>query len=234
VHSIQKNNVKWACKEGSVKSLFTSRRFAIIIFLILAVALAACERQLDPDADATTVPPALTQPALPTTDPALVPTTDPALVPTTDPALVPTTDPAAQPTVAAQPDTQATPQASGGTTTHTVVVGETLFTIAQQYNLTVEEIAAANNLDQNGVLNPGQVLNIPTAGTTAQPTASAGEAQPTTAAGERTHVVAAGENLYRIGLQYGFTYQELAAYNGITNPDRLSVGEVILIPPTGN
>lgn len=211
---------------------FSSQRFVIIIFLMFTVVLAACERQLDQDGDGDTTPeaPVLTQPALPTTDPALAPTTDPALVPTTDPALVPTIDPALAPT--ADPNAQATP-ATTTTTTHTVASGDTLSTIAQQYNVTVEALAAANNIDQNAVLSLGQILIIPAAGTVAQPTTAA-TAQPTTTAGERTHVVQAGENLYRIGLRYGFTVAELAAYNGITNPNYIYVGQVILIPPGGN
>lgn len=57
-------------------------------------------------------------------------------------------------------------------------------------------------------------------------------AEPTAAStGEIIHIVVAGDNLYRIGLQYGFTYQELAIYNGLTNPDRLDIGQQIKIPP---
>ena len=41
----------------------------------------------------------------------------------------------------------------------------------------------------------------------------------------------AGENLYRIGLQYGFTVEELATYNNLANPNSLSVGQQIQIPP---
>ena len=48
--------------------------------------------------------------------------------------------------------------------------------------------------------------------------------------GETIHTVAAGENLFRIGLRYGFTVQELATYNGIANPNVLSVGQQIRIP----
>ena len=39
-----------------------------------------------------------------------------------------------------------------------------------------------------------------------------------------------GENLFRIGLQYGFTAQELATYNNIPNVDRIYVGQEIRIP----
>lgn len=216
-----------------MKSIFSSRRMFIVLFLAFAVVLAACERQIQEEEGVTGTPtvPVLTPPALPTTDPALVPTTDPALVPTTDPALVPTTDPAAQPTAVPDGNVQATPPPATGQTTYTINAGDTLFSIARTYGLTVEELAAANNIDPNGLLTPGQTLVIPTAGGTAAPTAVA---QPTTTTGEQTHVVAAGENLFRIGLRYGFTVAELAAYNGIANPNYISVGQVIRIPPGGN
>lgn len=215
-----------------MKSIFSSQRILITLFLVIAVFLAACERQIQEDEEPIGSPaaPQQTQPALPTTDPALVPTTDPALIPTTDPALVPTADPAAQPTLTPEPGVQDTPAATGQTT-YVVNAGDTLFSIATAYGLTVDELAAANNLDPNGLLTPGQTLIIPVAGTTAQPTAVA---QPTTATGERVHIVAPGENLFRIGLQYGFTVNELAAYNNIPNPDRIDVGQTILIPPGGN
>lgn len=48
--------------------------------------------------------------------------------------------------------------------------------------------------------------------------------------GEQIHIVAPGDNLFRIGLRYGFTAQELAAYNGIPNVDRIYVGQEIRIP----
>lgn len=48
-----------------------------------------------------------------------------------------------------------------------------------------------------------------------------------------THTVAGGENLYRIALRYGTDYQSLANANGITNPNQISVGQVLNIPNCG-
>jgi LysM repeat protein len=45
--------------------------------------------------------------------------------------------------------------------------------------------------------------------------------------------VQAGENLFRIALKYGLSYQRLAAFNGITNPHVIRVGQEIKIPPSG-
>jgi LysM repeat protein len=215
-----------------VKSIFSSRRIFIIFFLVVAFVLVACERQIqENDVSGTVTVPVSTPPTLPTTDPSLVPTTDPSLVPTTDPSLVPTIDPAAQPTVVPDGSVQVTPPPATGQTTYTINAGDTLFSIARTYGLTIEELAAANNIDPNGLLTPGQTLVIPVAGGTAPPTVVA---QPTTATGQQVHIVAVGENLFRIGLRYGFTVAELAAYNGIANPDYISVGQTILIPPGGN
>ena len=49
-----------------------------------------------------------------------------------------------------------------------------------------------------------------------------------------THTVKRGETLVSIALQHGLDYRELAAWNGITNLARLSVGQVlVLAPPPG-
>jgi lipoprotein NlpD len=44
-----------------------------------------------------------------------------------------------------------------------------------------------------------------------------------------THVVKRGETLVGIALQYGLDYRELAAWNNITNPNVLSVGQVLVV-----
>ncbi len=46
-----------------------------------------------------------------------------------------------------------------------------------------------------------------------------------------THTVQRGETLVSIALQYGLDYRELAAWNGITNPARISVGQVLVLAP---
>ncbi len=44
-----------------------------------------------------------------------------------------------------------------------------------------------------------------------------------------THTVKRGETLVGIALQYGLDYRELAAWNGITNPNVISVGQVLAL-----
>ena len=50
---------------------------------------------------------------------------------------------------------------------------------------------------------------------------------------ETVHVVAGGENLSTIAQGYGYSMIELAAYNGIANPNIVYVGQKIAIPSSG-
>jgi LysM repeat protein len=218
-----------------VKSIFSTRRLLIILIFVLAVVLSACERPADRDGEEVPASPTSSAIATPVQPGFPTPTTAPPVVetpaggavdpqPTTDPTLgLPTVTPlpgAVQPTPA--------PPVQTGQVTYVVTAGDTLFSIARSYNLTVEQVAAANNIDPNGLLVPRQTLIIPVAGGVTPPT-TGGQAP-----GERTHVVVAGDNLFRIGLRYGFTVAELASYNGIANPHLIYVGQVIRIPPGGN
>jgi LysM repeat protein len=67
----------------------------------------------------------------------------------------------------------------------------------------------------------------PEAPPTAGPTAS-GE---TESSSETIHVVQPGENLYRIGLLYGLSWVAIAEYNGIADPNAITAGQEIRIPP---
>ncbi len=44
------------------------------------------------------------------------------------------------------------------------------------------------------------------------------------------HIVQPGENLFRVGLKYGVSWVVLARLNGIANPSRILIGQVICLP----
>ena len=45
------------------------------------------------------------------------------------------------------------------------------------------------------------------------------------------HVVQAGESLGTIASRYGVSLESIVSANGLTNPDLLSAGQVLVIPP---
>lgn len=194
--------------------------FLPVVVLLLFV-LAACVRPVPPpDVTATpeTVPPAV----MPTLE-APIPMTPDMAYPVTDGTV---TEPAPDPNAGMA---TAVPAAQ----VHTVQDGQTLDSIAVQYGVTTEELAIANNLTIASTLVAGQSLVVPAPGTAVvpppeQPTQPEQPApQPT---GEQVHVVQPGENLFRISLNYGKNVNEVAAYNGITNPALIHPGQVIRIP----
>jgi LysM repeat protein len=148
-----------------------------------------------------------TVPPTPTSTPTVVPaTSEPtASVPTTP---IPTT-------LAPAPTSPPT-----GQVTHTVQRGDNLFRIALRYGTTVQAIASANGIANPALIYVGQVLTISSSG---------GQPSPTT--GETTYTVQPGDNLFRIALRYNMSYLHLAQYNGIANPSRVYVGQVLRIPP---
>ncbi|MDE0563498.1 LysM peptidoglycan-binding domain-containing protein [Exiguobacterium sp. B2(2022)] len=104
--------------------------------------------------------------------------------------------------------------------TYTVKSGDTLYSIARTYGVTVSALAAANNITNYSLIYVGQVLIIP--GTTVTP-------PPTTTV---KYTVKSGDTLYNIATMYNTTVAKIAAANNITNINLISVGQVLIIPGT--
>jgi LysM repeat protein len=79
------------------------------------------------------------------------------------------------------PATEAVAAAGGGNQTYRVQAGDNWFSIAQRYGITQETLAAHNNSLPSDVLQIGQVLRIPAAGSTVAvpPTSTPLPARPT-------------------------------------------------------
>ncbi|QUP87008.1 LysM peptidoglycan-binding domain-containing protein [Exiguobacterium sp. PFWT01] len=103
--------------------------------------------------------------------------------------------------------------------TYTVKSGDTLYSIARTYGVTVSALAAANNITNYSLIYVGQVLIIPT--TTVTP--------PTTTV---KYTVKSGDTLYKIATMYNTTVAKIAAANNITNVNSIYVGQVLVIPGT--
>ena len=56
---------------------------------------------------------------------------------------------------------------------------------------------------------------------------------PTTTTIPLVYVVKKGESLFSIAKQFGIRSGDLAAYNGITNPDKIQAGQKLKLPQPG-
>ena len=115
--------------------------------------------------------------------------------------------------------------------THTVQRGETLFSIAQRYDVPVDLLMRANGITDPRRVHSGLVLRIRNLETYAPPTQSNSAAPaPAPNVNRETYTVQPGEFLSTIGNRFGMSWLAIAAINGITNPDTVYVGTVLQIP----
>lgn len=118
-------------------------------------------------------------------------------------------------------------------TYHTVRPGDTVWAIAAQYGVSVEDLVAANQLSDADSLKPGQQLIIPDDSDDAAAPELGRDGTATPAGepeGRTTHVVADGDTLWSIALQYETSVDEIAALNGLDPEALLSLGQPVLIP----
>ena len=107
---------------------------------------------------------------------------------------------------------------------YTVKRGDTLSEIANEYGVTVSEIAGINGINNPNLIYIGQVLTIP-----AQKTSNTNNSGNI---GSRRYVVKRGDTLSEIALNYGTTVNAIVTANNIKNPNLIYVGQVLQIPTT--
>lgn len=102
--------------------------------------------------------------------------------------------------------------------TYVVQKGDSLWSIANANNTTVDELANLNDLVSNNIY-VGQILQIPNTGEGGVITPDIGD----------SYTVQKGDTLYSIALKYNTTPSAIISKNNLTS-DILSVGQVLNIP----
>ncbi len=98
---------------------------------------------------------------------------------------------------------------------YVVQKGDSLWTIANKNNTTVDEIKQINNLTSN-MLSIGQVLKLPTQDKVEE---------------VEMYTVQKGDSLYSIAKKFGVTVDEIKSLNNLTS-NNLSIGEQLMIKST--
>ena len=106
--------------------------------------------------------------------------------------------------------------------TYIVKKGDSLYSIANKYNTTVDELKRINNLTSN-ILSIGQVLKLPS------DKVSDIEKEENTI----SYTVQKGDSLYSIARKYDTTIDRIKKLNNLTT-NLLSIGQVLLIPTDTN
>lgn len=93
---------------------------------------------------------------------------------------------------------------------HVVERGDTIFSIARRYNVSVELLQTVNDISDPSRVSIGRQLRIPS-----------------------THRVERGETYYGISRKYGVSLAELLSANNRSESTTLRVGDTLRIPPGG-
>lgn len=99
----------------------------------------------------------------------------------------------------------------GDTDIYQVKDGDTLYSIANKYNISVNELKAINELDSD-ILSIGQILNVPSGLSLVN-----------------TYIVSKGDTLYSVAKKFDTTIDEIKELNNLNN-NMLSIGQKLLIP----
>ena len=91
---------------------------------------------------------------------------------------------------------------------YVVKAGDSLYSIANKYNTTVDKIKKLNNLSSN-LLSIGQILKLPTQES-------------------NTYIVKSGDNLYSIANKYNTTVDEIKKKNNLSS-NLLLIGQVLIV-----
>jgi LysM repeat protein len=90
---------------------------------------------------------------------------------------------------------------------HEVEDGETLYGIARRYDMSLERLAEANELESPELLLPGTLLTIPT-----------------------RYTVEKGDTLFSIARRFGSSVDEITRQNELSSSS-IRVGQVLQLPP---
>ena len=112
---------------------------------------------------------------------------------------------------------------SSGSGKHVVRRGDTLWSIARDYRVSMENLASTNGIRRDSTLAVGQVLRIPGTATLASTNADTITAQPT------TYVVRKGDTLSRIATKFRVTMSDLLGWNSLKATSVIKPGQRLVM-----
>lgn len=140
------------------------------------------------------------------------------------------------PTTEAKKTTPATASTSTAaapkTAVHTVDVGQTLYSIARQYRVSVRDLATWNGFGTDERVKVGQEVIVSSKGKLASASASNEVANTPTkaekAGGVATHQVSKGETLFSIAKRYSVAMKQIQEWNNM-NDKNVKIGQKLII-----
>ena len=117
---------------------------------------------------------------------------------------------------------------TNGNGTYTVKAGDSLYRIAVNHNMSLQELKNLNNLSSNLIM-PGQVLKVSGQVSSSQSSTNTSQSSnQTQTSGNGTYTVKAGDSLYRIAVNHNMSLQELKNLNNLSS-NLIMPGQVLKV-----
>ena len=120
--------------------------------------------------------------------------------------------------------------------THTLKSGETLSTLAKQYNTNVGDIMRVNGMHADSKLVYGSVIKIPSSKKNKTEAQEPIPDKPVNAVANKNtikHTVAKGETLYSISKQYNVSTEQIKAWNNLAD-NSVKIGSDLIVGTNNN
>lgn len=98
-----------------------------------------------------------------------------------------------------------------------IAANDTLASIAQKFNTTIDELRGINGMGMNYMLSPGEYIVVPNIKNDLY----------------ETYIVKKGDNLYQIAMEKGTTVQNIILINGLEESGYIYTNQQILVPKPG-
>ena len=112
------------------------------------------------------------------------------------------------------------PNPVNASNTYTVKSGDSLSGIAAKVGVSLTDLLSANGFQKSSVILPGQVIKLPTKGTTTASTTSS----------TKTYAVKSGDSLSGIAAKVGVSLTDLLSANGFQKSSVIVPGQVVKLP----
>jgi putative chitinase len=108
--------------------------------------------------------------------------------------------------------------------------GDSLAGIAHQFGVSLHELIFVNNIVNPDLIFVGQTLVLPGCGLVPIAPPAPEPIHPVYPGGGQTYTVRPGDTLSQIAKWYGVSVDYLRQLNGLSNPNFIYVGQVLIIP----
>jgi flagellum-specific peptidoglycan hydrolase FlgJ len=131
-------------------------------------------------------------------------------------------------------NTWASSSSTQSTSTYTVKSGDSLWGIANNHGISLNQLCQLNGISANSMIHPGQTLKLSSTRTATSQTTQQNQSVRVTSYNNTFYTVKSGDSLWGIANQHGLSLTQLCQMNGISANKVIYAGQKLLVKSGGS